>query len=226
MIEQTASDSFVVCSLKYELERLRRAGLARYFKLHQCGLGGSSVWQWSQRVQIPAGAQVWLAGLAGGLHHNLQVGQAYAINSIVIDPTAQGTTDLRPPLQALAPTAKLTSVGQPLTTPQQKAATYATTGADLVDMEAGDFGKIAEVRGWRWGVIKGISDTSDQGLPKIVTAMTNQEGHHRLWPMAWGLARGPHHLPALMALGQNARRGLASVAACLLAMAQNQASSV
>jgi nucleoside phosphorylase len=115
-------------------------------------------------------------------------------------------------------------VDQPLASVTQKAKTYADTQSDLVDMEAMAFAQIAKKKGWKWGVVKGISDASDQELPSLVEKMATTKGRPHIWQMAWAMASHPQQLPALLTLGRNARRALDSVAACLIASTQKPAS--
>ena len=224
MTEDASDNHYVVCPLAYELAGLRRRGVSRHFNMELCGMGAVSLSRWSQSVNIPAGSKVWLAGLAGGLNPHLKMGQAYAISGVLGTSDAVGDTDLKPPLQALAPAATIVSVDQPLASIAQKAKTYADTQSDLVDMEAMAFAQIAEEKGWEWGVIKGISDASDQELPPLVEKMTMTTGRPQMWQMAWAIASHPQQIPALLALGRHARRALDSVAACLIASIQKQAS--
>ncbi|MDG2055207.1 MAG: hypothetical protein P8J86_10930 [Phycisphaerales bacterium] len=220
MTEDASDNHYVVCPLAYELAGLRRRGVSRHFNMELCGMGAVSLSRWSQSVNIPAGSKVWLAGLAGGLNPHLKMGQAYAISGVL----GTSDADLKPPLQALAPAATIVSVDQPLASIDQKAKTYADTQSDLVDMEAMAFAQIAEEKGWEWGVIKGISDASDQELPPLVEKMTMTTGRPQMWQMAWAIASHPQQIPALLALGRHARRALDSVAACLIASIQKQAS--
>jgi adenosylhomocysteine nucleosidase len=224
MTEHASSNQYVVCPLTYELAGLRRRGVSRHFNMELCGMGAASLSRWSQSVKIPPGAKVWLAGLAGGLSPHLEMGQAYAISRVLGTSNATEGTDLKPSLQALAPAATITSVDQPLASVTQKAKTYADTQSDLVDMEAMAFAQIAKKKGWKWGVVKGISDASDQELPSLVEKMATTKGRPHIWQMAWAMASHPQQLPALLTLGRNARRALDSVAACLIASTQKPAS--
>ncbi len=223
MTEQFETGPYVVCPLQYEKARLHRCGVGKHYNLQLCGMGSAAIWQWSRKAEIPKGSQVWLAGLAGGLSAEVRAGRAYNISQVHRQVAVAGQSDLRPPLQAIAPAATMTSVAQPLVTKSQKAEIYALNQSDLVDMEAVAFAEIAEANGWQWGVIRGVSDDCHAGLPSILTKAGGPDGQIQIGKLACSLACHPHQLPSVITLARNARRSLNAVAASLIATAKSPA---
>jgi len=66
-----------------------------------------------------------------------------------------------------------------LTTPAAKRAWAERSGADLVDLESAAFARIAETRGWKWGIVRGIGDGPDATLPGEIGTWVDGRGRSR-----------------------------------------------
>lgn len=168
----------VVCPLDFERRRLRCAGLHRRFDLQCCGPGAAGVRRWAEGRDPPG--PVVLCGVAGAVRDGFPAGSAYAAAAVV-------DGDGRRLVPALGAGERdgpvVGSAGAALVTPDQKRAWAQRTGCDLVDLESAAFAEIAAARGWRWAVVRGVSDGPDTELPAGIDRWADETGRARLWPV-------------------------------------------
>jgi hypothetical protein len=109
----------------------------------------------------------------------------------------------------------IVSVAAPITDAAGKRAERARSGADVVDLEAAAFAREAEARGWRWAVVRGVSDGAGDALPAGVEGWTGADGRTRVASVAVAIVRRPALLPEVLRLGARSRRAMAAVAVAL-----------
>ena len=209
----------VICPLEFERSRLARAAKARGWVLHCSGPGRAAIERWAASVRFPAGTEVVLAGVAGGLRPAAIPGTA-VVPSIIVDedgrlwhPTARtGRGDVAAPPR---PAVRCLSAQHVLRTPDAKRVAAERFDADLVDMESAAFARVAEAAGWNWRVIRGISDGYNETLPEGVERWTSANGRTRIGAVLGSLARRPMRLPTLvpqlLALGRRSGAAMQAV---------------
>jgi hypothetical protein len=216
------STPVVVCPLRFEQGELRRHGVGRRATLDCCGLGAAGVREWAGQFTPPSpddgGApRVVLAGIAGGLRPHMSTTTAY-VASTIVDSTSRRWEPTWPGPTGTA-TAAILQADAVLTTPQSKRDAAARFGADLVDMESAAFAELAAARGWRWTVVRGVSDDDAAALPADIGDWLHPSGRLRPLRIASTLARRPALLgPALRvrADGKSALRSVAAIVNALL----------
>ncbi|MEL6329577.1 MAG: hypothetical protein AAFR38_07935 [Planctomycetota bacterium] len=132
-------------------------------------------------AEIPESGLILVAGIGGGLDPALRTGD------VIID------GDVHPPPGARA--GRIHTAGHVVETPAQKAALYAETGADAVDMEQ------AIVRaslGDRVVGVRAISDTAAHTLPGFLARFVTPDGRTNTSRAAAHLLGHPQHLPAML----------------------------
>ncbi|MCI0675000.1 MAG: hypothetical protein L0Y42_04400 [Phycisphaerales bacterium] len=203
----------VVCPLKFELAALRRAGLGRFCDLRCCGPGGERMESWI-RSAGPTNRPVVLAGLAGSLVEHVKMGSAWVIGEVV-DPETQerwhtpvGLSEPSEPGQTCA----IASVGASLVTRQAKAALHTRAGTELVDLESAAFARGAKGAGWRWAIVRGVSDDLQTPLPKGVDCWVGRRGGVRPAAVIGWLIRHPDQLSTIRSLRIGAQGALRSAA--------------
>ena len=192
----------VICPLEFERSRLARAAKARGWILHCSGPGRAGIERWAASVRFPAGTEVVLAGVAGGLRPAASPGTA-VVPSIIVDedgrvwhpPARTGRGDVVAPPR---PAVRCLSAQHVLRTPDAKRVAAERFDADLVDMESAAFASVAEAAGWNWRVIRGISDGYNETLPDGVEQWTSVNGQTRIGAVLGSLARRPMRLPTLV----------------------------
>jgi adenosylhomocysteine nucleosidase len=89
-------------------------------------------------------------------------------------------------------------------------------------MESAAFADVSTTRGWRWAIIRGISDAVDDRLPAGIDRWTDQWGETQLGTVAGDLATRPWMLPAVIALGRRSRAAMHAVRDALLQLDANE----
>ncbi len=192
----------VICPLEFERSQLAHAAKARGWVLYCCGPGRVGIERWAASVRLPAGTQVVLAGVAGGLRPTAVPGTA-VVPSIIVDehgrewlvPARMGSGEVGAPPP---PAIRCLSAEHVLRTPDAKRVAAERFDADLVDMESAAFARVAEAARWNWRVIRGISDGHNETLPDGVEQWTAPNGQTRIGAVLGSLARRPMRLPTLV----------------------------
>lgn len=163
----------IVCPLDFERRALRRAGLDALGEVTCCGPGAAAVVTWAQgrRPMSP----VILCGVAGGLSASVEAGRAYAAAAVL---GADGRR-IEPTLPAVDDGRVMSSAPGTLATPQAKQDWARRTGADLVDLESAAFAELAAGGGWRWAVVRGVSDDRATALPPGIDDWVDARGRSR-----------------------------------------------
>ena len=168
--------------------------------------------------EFGAGTNVILCGLAGGLSARAKLGQAYvashvtAPNGSVIPAPWMPSGVNTPPLASK----EFSSVDTPMNSAalplfcadvlladtHVKAQTARQFSCDMVDMESAHFARAAAQAGWRWLIVRGVSDDVQTQLPPGVFNFVNPAGAPRPLAIALHVATHPWQIPLLRHLGQ------------------------
>lgn len=187
-ISLEANQVTVLCPLRIERVHVRRAldaaGLGRVLVV-QTGIGKDAVVRAAGRAA--PGGLVILAGACGGL----VLGEDVPRIGRVVD----GRGGEWVPFAAEVGGATLIGVDEIVSTPADKAALAARTGASIVDMEAHALAPYCEGRGVAWAVVRGVSDTPEETMPHEVLGWITPEGDERRLRAAWDMVRRPSLLP-------------------------------
>ena len=168
--------------------------------------------------EFGAGTNVILCGLAGGLSARAKLGQAYiashvtAPNGSVIPTPWMPKGVNTPPLASkefVSVDTPMISTALPLfcadvllADTHVKAQTARQFSCDMVDMESAHFARAAAQAGWRWLIVRGVSDDVQTQLPPGVFNFVNAAGAPRPLAVALHVATHPWQIPLLRHLGQ------------------------
>ncbi|MCP3905384.1 MAG: hypothetical protein GY715_17285 [Planctomycetes bacterium] len=198
--------TIIVCPTEFERRRLVRA-LPRGADVRCCGVGGAAIDAWVQQIDATERAVI-LAGLAGALAPRLAAGEARWITAV----RATDGETWTPTLGADASPCVATTVECIVVEASGKRDLHLETGADVVDLESVAFATAAVARGWRWGIVRGVSDDAATGLPPEIDRWVDARGRARPMLVATSLLRSPGLLPAVRGLHRAGLRAMASVA--------------
>jgi hypothetical protein len=205
----------IVCPLRFEAAALRRRGVGVIGEIICCGPGAENIRAWAGALAIPAGRMVVLAGLAGALRSGFRPGRAYVVGEV----RAAGGQRWRPPLQPAgsAEAVVVISVAGVLESAAGKRALGEQFDAGLIDQESAAFAKIAAERGWRWGVVRGVSDGVDDELPRGVEQLVDSAGRTRPLRAVVTAVMPPTNLRRMVRLGIASGRAMRAVAEAMAA---------
>ncbi|MBM4008187.1 MAG: hypothetical protein FJ285_01170 [Planctomycetes bacterium] len=215
----TADVVTVLCPTAFEASRVRAAlGRAGCDARVRCvGVGAHAVSRWAARERargaaLPArGAVVLLAGLAGGLRAPFVRESVWYASKVL---SSDGRVFV-PPLGGVgtgdAACACVVSVERVCGSRVEKAALHARTGCDLVDLESGGFCEVASALGWRFGVVRGVSDGAADALPAWMTDLVGVDGSLAGPALVRALAASPLRAVRLARWGALCGRVLSSV---------------
>jgi len=168
-------DLAILCPTAYEARAMRRATRLPRSQVIITGPGAEAVRRAVRRVRDRVD-RVLLAGLAGGLDSGVAGGAAYAVSRVA---SLDGRTLAPPWLVRGLPTARLVTHTTVVSTPAEKLALSASSGASLVDLEGFAFAEQASMERLRWGIIRAVSDAHDQILPKGIDTLVSRRGRTR-----------------------------------------------
>lgn len=202
----------LVSPLEFERSALRALARERGWRLERSGPGSEGISRWAAGAALPPGSLVVLAGVAGSLRDRPAPGEAVEVAAVTdvrgrVSVPERALTDL--------PRVRCLSAGSPVGTPDAKRAEAARDRADIVDLEAAEFARIATARGWRWHVVRGISDGHLDALPAGIEQWTDAEGRTRLGAVAAALLRRQATVGDLARIGRASSTAMRAVAAAL-----------
>jgi adenosylhomocysteine nucleosidase len=165
------------------------------------------------RLLIEEGAEALVSfGLGGGLNPKLAPG-AVLVPSRVIEPPNTYECDA-----ALVEWLGGATMGAMLggktiaVTAAEKAALFAASGADAIDLESGAVARVAFAHGLPFAVLRAVADPAGRTLPPAALIALNQSGQIGFLRVLASVFRNPRQIPALLALAKDAaaaRRALA-----------------
>jgi nicotinate-nucleotide adenylyltransferase len=200
----------------FEASHLRHglAGSSASAEVIPCGIGAGAAFSWPGGPSPAAGDTVILSGVAGALVPSCPPGSAHWA-SVVVD--AEGRRWV-PPIQGRN-AVTLAGTDGVIATPAAKAAEHARSGAAMVDCESATFARTATARGWRWGIVRGISDGADESIPHWMPALLRRDGSIDAVAVARTLLANPMRAIDMMRSGQSAARAMRSVCDLLVTFA-------
>ena len=202
----------LVSPLEFERSALRALAGARGWSLDRSGPGAGGIARWAARAAIPPGSVVVLAGVAGSLRARPTPGEAVEVSAVV----DEGGRRFAPDCQLTSlPRARCLSAREPIGSPDAKRAEAARDRADVVDLESAEFARIAIERGWRWHVVRGISDGALDALPTGIDRWTDAEGRTRIGAVLGALLRRQATPGDLVRIGRASTAAMKVVAAAL-----------
>ncbi len=202
----------ILCPTQLELDGIRDAlaGLGIHAEYARCGLGPGGVARFAATIRgsrahdSSRGRVVILAGLAGGLDTEHRVGLSRTARFVV----AAGADECRPSPRYLAPlrlpdALDVASVDRIAATTKEKRTIHEATGASLVDMESAAFAALATACGWRWGVVRTISDDANTPLPHWVAELVRTDGSTNMIAALRAVLLNPRRLSLLFAIARH-----------------------
>ena len=157
------------------------------------------------------GLRLILAGVAGGLSHDVEIGQAFQITHVTDSSGAIIAQD-----DSMTPKAALCTVDAIVETLEDRLKLHGATGADLVDMEASHFIRACEARELSWMVFRGVSDDVESAIPPGCEDFIDEGGHSRIGRIFLSLALHPWRIPAMVHLDRSVKLAMAGVSRLLL----------
>lgn len=197
----------VVCPLQFEASTLRRA-LAQDLAADSivcCGPGAGGVERWAASASCPPRATVILAGLAGSVAADHRAGEAFAVDAIRGGDGRTWTPAIR--MESGAATI-ITSADRAVTARSERLELAQRSGAHLVDLESVAFAQLATARGWRWGIVRGVSDDLSTAAPGGIDRWIAPDGRTRIAAVMAALVRKPWLARDLRCLHHNSKTAL------------------
>jgi adenosylhomocysteine nucleosidase len=101
-----------------------------------------------------------------------------------------------------------------LSTPEDKAAAFARSGALAVDMESHHLASAATERGLPFIAIRAISDEAHQALPAILAGLVDTEGRTKMSAVVAALILGRVGVGELLQAGRASKRAHQALLRC------------
>lgn len=92
--------------------------------------------------------------------------------------------------------------------------------AEIVDMESHAVAVFAASRGWRWAIVRGVSDGPEETLPSGLERLVDGAGRARIGAAVARIASEPSVLPSLLRLGRRTRLAMRSVRSLLIPLVE------
>ena len=162
-------------------------------ELHVIGIAGKGLGE-VRPQESPS--VVIMAGLAGGLDPSLKIGD------VVIDGDSEGSIS-----PAVGRPGRIFTSRGIVSSSQEKAELFRTTGASAVDMENDIVREWARGRDAGFIGIRAISDRADQSLDATMLHMVDEWGRVRVPALVRGLLTRGRLLRQLLRLGADSRKG-------------------
>ena len=165
-----------------------------------------------ERLAAARPSLVISAGTCGALGPHLRRGDLVVPETVI---GLDGSRAVTAPWPGLVRQGRLLSVTGLVDTPAAKARLWMETGALAADMESGPIVAWARTRGVAAAVVRGVSDTAGQGVPRDLAGLVDPGGRvRRAGAMRVALTR-PRALADALVLGRGTAAALAAVARVL-----------
>ncbi len=206
----------IVCPLRFEAKLLQRAwprSNAAVPRITCSGPGATGIERWAATASLPEGSTVVLAGVAGSLCESLRAGEARIIDRVISIASDETWT----PTLRRTNASTMTIVGAPsiIRAADERLALAQRTGAHLVDLESAAFARLASARGWRWGIVRGVSDDPATSMPDRLDRWIAPDGRTRTMAVLAALFKQPSLLRELRCLHHNSKAALEASAPLL-----------
>lgn len=212
----------ILAPSSFEASHLRKGLSAAGVPLQviQVGVGPGAEFGGAWANSLHPGRTVILAGVAGALAPECPRGTARWA-SAVIDaegrrwiPPVQGSGNLFG-ARAAPGASPLAGMDGVIGHPDRKRAMHERTGACMVDCESASFARVASERGWRWGVVRGISDGADDIVPSWMPQLLRRDGSVDAGAVAGALLANPRRAIDMMRSGRAAEHAIHAVCALI-----------
>ena len=211
----------ILAPSSFEASHLRKglSAVGAGLRVIQVGVGPGADFGGAWADALHPGSTVILAGVAGALAPECLRGTARWARAVI---DAEGRRWI-PPVQGPRPAARAIVESGPFTIagmdgvighPDRKRALHERTGACMVDCESASFARAASERGWRWGVVRGISDGADDIVPSWMPQLLRRDGSVDAGAVAGALLANPRRAIDMMRSGRAAEHAMR--AACAL----------
>ncbi len=210
----------IIAGLRSELRRLG-AGGALPAHLVAFAAGGSpararaEALRWAAEGRVAALASF---GLCGGLDPSLSPGDVVVAHRVVFTDGGALEFDARwaEAIAARIPGARIAPIlgaGDLAAGAAEKRALFERHAASAIDMESRGVAEAAHDAGLPFVALRAVADPADRTLPRAAAHAVDERGRVRVARVLLGLAGRPGDLGALMAVGGDARRAHAALAA-------------
>lgn len=198
----------LLCPTDFEASRLRSMAIAAGAEVRVIGVGvGCEDAVRSLATPESRGRLALLAGIAGGIDDAATVGAAFMAERVVDE---SGEVH-HPTLPCTGARLTLCCSRVVVMGRGARSACANMTGAAMVDMESGPFARVATACGWRWGVLRGISDDAATELPAEVMRWLRPDGGTNWLPLAADLITRPRLWTPVRRMVRHASAALRSV---------------
>lgn len=178
------------------------------------GVGGGTVSGAEAAAErlVAAGAEALLSiGLAGGLDPALAAGTLVVPRSVR---AAGRSFRVAPELSQLLPGREVTlalGVERAVAGLAEKRRLWRETGAAIVDLESGAVARVAAAHGLPFAVWRAVCDPAGRALPEAALVALDPAGRIAPFRLLRALLARPSEIPALWALGREARAARAAL---------------
>lgn len=199
----------LLCPTQYEASRLRSTAASLGAEMHVVGVGlGCEQAIRALAADQARGRVAVMAGIAGAVAESATIGAAFAADRVVDE---HGSVH-HPTLPCTLPRLTLCCSRVVVVGEAARSACAASTGAAMVDMESGPFARVASSCGWRWSVLRGISDDAAVELPAEVMRWLRPDGGTNWVPLASDLITRPRLWSPVRRMVRHASSAMRSVA--------------
>jgi adenosylhomocysteine nucleosidase len=172
------------------------------------------------QLLIEKGAKALVSfGLAGGLNPGLAPGALLVPEHVVESDNAYPCDAALVAWLGGATMGAMLGGEKIAVTATEKAALFAASGADAIDLESGAVARIARAHGLPFAVLRAVADPAGRTLPPAALIALNQSGQIGFLRVLASVFRNPGQLPALLALAQDAAAARRALAGRLEALA-------
>lgn len=209
----------IISGLRSELRSLGAGGLRAHFVVFAAGgspaRARAQAQHWAAEGRVAALASF---GLCGGLDPALAPGDVVVAHRIVLPEGGAIDLDARwaQAIAARIPGARLAPIlgaADVAAGAMEKRALFERHAAPAIDMESRGVAEAAHKAGLPFVALRAVADPAARTLPRAAAHAVDAEGRVRVVRVLLGLVARPGDLGALIAVGGDARRGHAALAA-------------
>jgi len=199
----------IITGLTAEAHWLREAGF-----MVQAGGGTPYGAQRAAEALVKAGAQGLISfGLAGGLKPGLRPG-SILVPPAVIEGSRTYVCDFRLMEFLGGSTGTPVLAGQKIAaTAHEKALLYRRSHPAAVDLESGAVARVATEKALPFAVLRAVTDPAELDLPPAAMVALKDDGSVDLGKVLIAVLKQPKQIPALIALGKDAKAARAALIA-------------
>ena len=152
-----------------------------------------------------------LAGLAGSLVEAHEPGDVVEVQGVVTSSRPRRETTWRLPSTLGVATGDGTSSTRLVNSRPAKRALHATLGASVVDMESLTFMNKGLELGWKFGILRAISDGLEDTLPPGCDQWVDHRGRVAVGALAGSILRSPSLIGRLREMNKVAQTAMANL---------------